>query len=401
MTEHLVLLVDNDPHALCCYERSLSQRFRVETALGSEQAIDAVNSRGPYAVVVSNMIMPRVDGVPLLQKIIARSPDSVQILLADRVDPQAAVDVVNLGGAFRFLRSPCTAQEVGDAVEAGIRDYVGRGGDQGLMADTVNGVVRLLCDVLGLANPAAFGRGSRLKRLVSELAAAAELPDAWQCEMAAMLSQIAFVASPQLPGLGGGEADPFALAARWIDEVPGLHDVAEIVRRQQGPVEGDASAPLPARLLRLARHYDELLEDECTPALALARLAYDGDHDAGCLELLASIVHREPVFQPRQCPASDLPLGSLLAADVLALNGRLLVKAGQEITPSLKIHLQQHASRGCVPALLHALVPVEQGAAVAVTTELSRGDTALAAPRQEPVGWDTRAAPRGAADRPA
>lgn len=359
MSEHTVLLVDDEPNVLQGYQRALRKRFRLETALCSEEALTAVNFLGPFAVIVSDMNMPRENGVQLLQKIIARSPDSVRIMLTGNADQQTAVDAVNLGGVFRFLNKPCSPEQLGDALQAGIDEYIRRRTEQQLIAETVNGVVRLLCDVLGVANPAAFGRGSRLKRLMSELAAAARLPEAWPCEMAAMLSQIAFVAGPQLPGLGGGEWDPYALAARWIAEVPRLHEVAEIVGWQGSSVPENEQPPLAARLLRIARVYDELIEEDFTPALAIAQLATDDEVDEQALSLLAGVVDREPQYELRQCPANDMPIGSLLAADVLALDGRLLVKAGQEITPSLRIHLQQHATQGCLPAYLGALTLVE------------------------------------------
>jgi len=87
----------------------------------------------------------------------------------------------------------------------------------------------------------------------------------------------------------------------------------------------------------------------------------DDPVDHRTLELLASVVDRQPKYDQRHCPAADMPAGALLAADVLALDGRLLLKAGQEITPSLRIHLQQHAAQGCLPACLAVLLPVDEG----------------------------------------
>ena len=51
-------------------------------------------------------------------------------------------------------------------------------------------------DVLATTNPTAFGRASRLKRQVLELAAALECEDGWQLEAATLLLQIGYFSLP-------------------------------------------------------------------------------------------------------------------------------------------------------------------------------------------------------------
>ncbi len=61
-----ILLVDDDVNLLEGFRRSLSREFLMETALGGEQALKLVADNGPYAVVVSDMRMPGIDGIHLL-----------------------------------------------------------------------------------------------------------------------------------------------------------------------------------------------------------------------------------------------------------------------------------------------------------------------------------------------
>ncbi len=71
-----VLLVDDDPNVLKAYERRLRRRFDVETALCSEEGVTAVNFLGPFAVIVSDMTMPRENGAGFLARMLSLSPDT-------------------------------------------------------------------------------------------------------------------------------------------------------------------------------------------------------------------------------------------------------------------------------------------------------------------------------------
>ena len=57
-----ILLVDDDSNILEGYRRILSREFQMETARGGEQALKLVAENGPFAVVVSDMRMPGMDG---------------------------------------------------------------------------------------------------------------------------------------------------------------------------------------------------------------------------------------------------------------------------------------------------------------------------------------------------
>ena len=63
MMAEKILLVDDDSNILEGYRRSLSREFLMETAEGGPQALALATDRGPYAVVISDMRMPGMDGI--------------------------------------------------------------------------------------------------------------------------------------------------------------------------------------------------------------------------------------------------------------------------------------------------------------------------------------------------
>ena len=71
-----ILLVDDEPNVLRACERLLHNRFETDAAVGGVEALTAINTKGPYAVVLSDMRMPQMDGLQLLTRIKSIAPDT-------------------------------------------------------------------------------------------------------------------------------------------------------------------------------------------------------------------------------------------------------------------------------------------------------------------------------------
>ena len=119
MTEK-VLFVDDDPNLLASCERNFRRLFRVETAEGGDAALQKIAERGPFAVVISDRQMPRMDGIQFLSLVRERAPDTVRIMLTGNADLEGAIKVVNEGNIFRFLTKPCALEILGKAVEEAV-----------------------------------------------------------------------------------------------------------------------------------------------------------------------------------------------------------------------------------------------------------------------------------------
>lgn len=101
-----ILIVDDDDLVLACFERMLSRQFNVETAMGPDAALEAISANGPYAVVLSDLRMPGMNGLQLLQKTKSIAPNTVGVVLSGNVesdDVERASQTV-----FRILDKPCS-----------------------------------------------------------------------------------------------------------------------------------------------------------------------------------------------------------------------------------------------------------------------------------------------------
>jgi DNA-binding NtrC family response regulator len=115
-----ILMVDDEGSVLAGYQRLFRNEFQIDTAAGGVAALAAIEVTGPYALVISDMRMPEMDGVELLARIKLVAPEAIRIMLTGNADIQTAVRAVNEGSIFRFLTKPCNKETLGRAFTAGL-----------------------------------------------------------------------------------------------------------------------------------------------------------------------------------------------------------------------------------------------------------------------------------------
>ena len=185
-----ILCVDDELNLLLSLQRQLRKQFHIDSALGPEKALAAIEREAPYAVVVSDLQMPGMNGLELLARVKELSPESVRIMLTGQADLETAIAAVNQGNIFRFLTKPCSAEELAHTLTAALEQHRLVTAERNLLENTLHASVKVLTEVLSLVHPAAFSRASRIHRYVRHMAAVRKLPDAWQFEVAALLSQV-------------------------------------------------------------------------------------------------------------------------------------------------------------------------------------------------------------------
>jgi len=118
-----ILLVDDDEMLLAGLKRQLRNSFRVETAISGEDAVRMVAENGPYAVVVSDYMMPGMNGIELLRRVKQTNPHTIRMMLTGSADMTTAIKAVNEGSIYKFHPKPCPAETLGEAIQSGIEAY--------------------------------------------------------------------------------------------------------------------------------------------------------------------------------------------------------------------------------------------------------------------------------------
>ena len=346
-----ILCVDDEPKVLGGLERSLGFDFDVHVASSGPEGLEILADEGPFAVIVSDMRMPEMDGATFLQEARSRYPDTTRVLLTGYSDVQAAIRAVNEGQIFRFLAKPCAPDLLRSSIQNAAEQYRLINAERELLEKTVAGSVRALIELLELVSPVAFGQTTRIRQLVMHVAEALNIDERWQYETAANLSQVGCIALSQSVVERGFAGQPMAdedarlfarhpsLAASLIDGIPRLEVVASIVARQAEDFPGgDVATAEPAVLggiiLRGAREFDRWVSSGKSAASAISRLRQSSaNYPSALVDALETAPRIEAATMVRSIQVDQLVVGMTLVEALSDTGGVLLAAAGHEVTP--------------------------------------------------------------------
>ncbi|HEV3332118.1 MAG TPA: HD domain-containing phosphohydrolase [Bryobacteraceae bacterium] len=354
-TKSPVLLVDDEPDLLAGLSRSLrSERFEISTASSGAQALSMLRANGPFAVIVSDLRMPEMDGITLLQQASENFPDTVRVLFTGQLDMECAIAAVNKGAIFRFILKPCQRIAMALTLNDAVEQHRLITAERVLLEQTLHGSIKALTDILSLVAPAAFGRASRLRHTVRSLVTAFRLPAGWPIEVAVMLSQIGCVTLPPstLDKMDHGEALSEAeqemlrrmpgVVQQILGNIPRLEPVRDILRFRDQPFDrggssGESAIPWGARALKLATDLDALESEGLPLSLTFDTLrGREGWYDTEILQKLAEIrSSSQQCSRVRELHLAKLRPGMILAQDVRTEKSVLFIARGQEVTAGL------------------------------------------------------------------
>ena len=118
-----ILFVDDTPETLDLLVRMFGSEFDVHAARSPDEAFRLCETRGPFAVVVSDYHMPGQRGSELIARIHARWPQTVSMLLTGMAELDMAVEALHQGGVFRFLEKPCSRTALAAALHDALVEY--------------------------------------------------------------------------------------------------------------------------------------------------------------------------------------------------------------------------------------------------------------------------------------
>lgn len=108
-----VLVLDDEPLITQTLESLLEEVDSVNvTALNSpEEAVSALGERS-YSVVISDFLMPGMDGISFLKKVRELQPGASRILLTGYADKQNAIRSINEVGLYHYIEKPWDNQSL-------------------------------------------------------------------------------------------------------------------------------------------------------------------------------------------------------------------------------------------------------------------------------------------------
>lgn len=383
---HRILFVDDDANLLEAIQRGLRKQFTIETAVGGGEALRKLENDGPYAVIVADMQMPEMSGLDFLRQAQNAAPDSVRMMLTGNSDLKTAVDAVNDGRVFRFLTKPCPPPILAPALDAGLEHFRLKQAERDLLENTLGGAVKILTEVLAMADPASFERSARLKQYVHDFTQTSNVGTPWELELAAMLCQIGRVTVPPgvlekvregltLTGPEQGILDQVpAFGARLLENIPRLENVANIVRYQQKHFDGSGlpaasmagtDIPIGARILKVLSDLVDFEFQNVSRSAAFQKMQeHIGWYDLQVLSAVSrwcdvslAVPPKTTLSNPTALRIDAIQPGHLLAQDLRTRDGLLIMAANTELTPMLLAKLLNFGTLNTIEHTLLVYIP--------------------------------------------
>jgi len=113
-----LLIVDDEPQICSALTRLLrTDGYSISHALDAVEGMKLLNEQH-FDVVVSDYMMPRVNGVDFLSEVSKAFPDTVRLMLSGQADMSAVIEAINSGSIFKFILKPWSS----DGLRATIRE---------------------------------------------------------------------------------------------------------------------------------------------------------------------------------------------------------------------------------------------------------------------------------------
>jgi len=117
-----VMLVDDEDYILKALKRTINMYtdWDVETYQDPREALRRARTT-VFDAVITDYMMPEINGLELLQELRDIQPDTIRILLTGVIDIETVMSAINKAGAFRFIPKPWDDEQLLDNIREGLK----------------------------------------------------------------------------------------------------------------------------------------------------------------------------------------------------------------------------------------------------------------------------------------
>mgnify|MGYP001362001103 FL=1 len=374
-----ILCVDDEESILRGFQLNLRKDFELHLASDGVEGLEIFEKEGGFALVLSDMRMPRMNGAEMLAEIKKRDHEVSTILLTGHTDFDSAMAAVNDGNVFRMLSKPCPPERLIKVLNDGLEQYDLIRSKRILLDQTLRGAVDALAESLSTAKPLFFGRVQRVRRMANELAMKQDVPNAWRVDVASVFSQLAYLALPEnvtedVYYRRDLSKEVKALLAKFpedtrniLNKIPGLEEVGEILKsvdvQYRFEEEKDDGVRLAASILKVALDFDYYEEQGYNRSIIVSTLKErNKDYDPKVTQSLSDlIVIAEETSTLQEIKIDDIDIGMRLSQELRLDDGFLIAAAGTDVDRQLLKVIRNYNScyaESPFPKRIQVIVPV-------------------------------------------
>jgi len=117
-----VMLVDDEDYILKALKRTINMYtdWDVETYQDPREALRRARTT-VFDAVITDYMMPELNGLELLQELRDLQPDTIRILLTGVIDIETVMTAINKAGAFRFIPKPWDDEQLLGNIREGLK----------------------------------------------------------------------------------------------------------------------------------------------------------------------------------------------------------------------------------------------------------------------------------------
>lgn len=366
MTDRRVLIVDDEPTVLSGIERRLGERFPLTTCNSPVEAVEILKQSSEFAVVVTDMRMPELDGLQFIAKANAVSPDLIFIMLTGNQDLATLVEAVNSRRIFRYLTKPCGSDELAAAIDAALSKYGDAETERQMLRATFSGAVDVMSDLLNATHPLIGAIGERVKYLVPLACKLAGWNKSAELEIASRMCLVGFstLSAPQIQELIDA-GKPFNEATdaiirqglrnsrQLLARIPRLNNICAVIDNMLGEESQDQSQAQFGQLLGLLFMHTFAARKPDHDPIEVIKQAYPNvpgeliEHVSKAYQQFLSGARDAEMIAVKQLLA-----GMILADDVLTGDTPVL-RRGDVVTDRVREHIWQFTD---LPPQINAFV---------------------------------------------
>lgn len=120
-----ILFIDDKIDSLTSLQTRLLKNFNIEFVKDANKAIGIIeSSREEFAVVVSDIFMPGINGIELLKKTREISPNTIPILITGEPSLDLTIEAINEIEIYKYITKPVRYNILKKCIEDGIKKYI-------------------------------------------------------------------------------------------------------------------------------------------------------------------------------------------------------------------------------------------------------------------------------------
>jgi DNA-binding NtrC family response regulator len=102
-----IVIVDDEEMVLTSLKSflGLETNYKIETFLSAKEALEYVKKEN-VELVISDYLMPEMDGITFLAKVREIKPQIIRIILTGYADKENAIKAINTVGLFQYIEKP-------------------------------------------------------------------------------------------------------------------------------------------------------------------------------------------------------------------------------------------------------------------------------------------------------